>query len=191
MNITIRDVNNHAPKFVRNNYMTTIAENTAIGKWYCICFPFYVHKSISASSLDSAIGNCCANIAFISLRMGIKLTTSVHIMHSILWLVKIQGNLNTFANLIWFISSFRNSVYLQVQSWNMLMLPIWILELMLKFGEYFAFSSFYSLLISMYFISSLLTQSHRMDCSLYKISATSKMFIIWIICCYLKLQTPK
>lgn len=32
VNITIRDVNNHAPKFVRDNYMATIAENTAIGK---------------------------------------------------------------------------------------------------------------------------------------------------------------
>lgn len=34
VNITIRDVNNHAPKFVRDNYMATIAENTAIGKCY-------------------------------------------------------------------------------------------------------------------------------------------------------------
>lgn len=32
VNITIRDVNNHAPKFVRDNFMATIAENTAIGK---------------------------------------------------------------------------------------------------------------------------------------------------------------
>lgn len=32
VNITIRDVNNHAPKFVRDNYMATIAENTAIGE---------------------------------------------------------------------------------------------------------------------------------------------------------------
>lgn len=32
VNITIRDVNNHAPKFGRDNYMATIAEDTPIGK---------------------------------------------------------------------------------------------------------------------------------------------------------------
>lgn len=31
MNITIRDVNNHAPEFSRDNYLASIAENTAIG----------------------------------------------------------------------------------------------------------------------------------------------------------------
>lgn len=38
VNITIRDVNNHAPKFVRDNYMATVAENTAVGKClYVLC----------------------------------------------------------------------------------------------------------------------------------------------------------
>lgn len=41
VNITIRDVNNHAPKFVRDNYMTSIAENTPIGMLTCIQY-YYV-----------------------------------------------------------------------------------------------------------------------------------------------------
>lgn len=32
VNITIRDVNNHAPQFSRDNYMASIAENTPISK---------------------------------------------------------------------------------------------------------------------------------------------------------------
>lgn len=32
VNITIRDVNNHSPKFERDHYMATIAEDTQIGK---------------------------------------------------------------------------------------------------------------------------------------------------------------
>lgn len=32
VNITIRDVNNHAPQFLQNNYMASIAENTEVGK---------------------------------------------------------------------------------------------------------------------------------------------------------------
>lgn len=31
VNITIRDVNNHAPQFLENSYMVSIAENTEIG----------------------------------------------------------------------------------------------------------------------------------------------------------------
>lgn len=37
VNITIRDVNNHSPQFARDHYMTSIAENSPIGK-LCIFF---------------------------------------------------------------------------------------------------------------------------------------------------------
>jgi len=30
VNITIRDVNNHAPQFIRNNYIASVAENSPI-----------------------------------------------------------------------------------------------------------------------------------------------------------------
>lgn len=44
VNITIRDVNNHAPKFVRDNYMTSIAENTPIGK----CNGLYMYYALNS-----------------------------------------------------------------------------------------------------------------------------------------------
>lgn len=59
VNITIRDVNNHAPKFVRDNYMTTIAENTAIGK----CSSVDLHHSIDVCFGGSlklhSVMRCC------------------------------------------------------------------------------------------------------------------------------------
>lgn len=32
VNITIRDVNNHPPQFLQNNYLASLAENTELGK---------------------------------------------------------------------------------------------------------------------------------------------------------------
>lgn len=40
VNITIRDVNNHAPQFSRDNYMASIAENTPIGKYFYNTFAY-------------------------------------------------------------------------------------------------------------------------------------------------------
>lgn len=34
VNITIRDVNNHAPQFLRDHYVASVAENTGIGKYF-------------------------------------------------------------------------------------------------------------------------------------------------------------
>lgn len=33
VNVTIRDVNNNAPQFLRDNYMASIVENTPIGEY--------------------------------------------------------------------------------------------------------------------------------------------------------------
>lgn len=64
VNVTIRDVNNHAPKFKFEKYSTVIEESSEIGRWNCFVFYILYYKfyflgtkveQLTAEDLDTGV----------------------------------------------------------------------------------------------------------------------------------------